>query len=226
MDVLSHALESYTARPHWRRSKPTSPLARPMSQGANAWSDIGCREALALAGRYLVRAVADASDTEAREQIMWAATLAGIAFGNAGVHVPHAMSYSVAGLVRDFQPRGYPREEPIVPHGMAVIVNAPAAFRFTSSASPSRHLEAARLLGANAASASDTDAGEILAARIIELMQATGMPNGVAGIGYGETDLAALVRGAAAQERLLSNAPIPMTTETLAATFRAALSYW
>ena len=129
LDVLSHALESYTARPYVRRRAPERPSLRPMSQGANPWSDLGCREALRLLGQYLERAVHDASDSAAREQMMWAATLAGIAFGNAGVHAPHGMAYAVAGLVRDFRPSGYPSHEPLVPHGMAVILNAPSSFR-------------------------------------------------------------------------------------------------
>ena len=58
-------------------------------------------------GQYMVRAVTDPSDTEAKHQMMFAATLAGISFGNAGVHLPHGMSYSVAGLVKDFCPEGY-----------------------------------------------------------------------------------------------------------------------
>ena len=91
-DVLSHALESYTAIAHTKRAPAERPSLRPMSQGANPWSDMGCKEALELLGRYLVRAVTDAGDREARGQLMWAATLAGIAFGNAGVHAPHGMS--------------------------------------------------------------------------------------------------------------------------------------
>jgi alcohol dehydrogenase class IV len=116
MDVLCHALESYTARPFRMRAAPAAPSARPMSQGSNPWSDLGCREAIRLAAAFLSRAVADPHDDEAREQIMWAATLAGIAFGNAGVHAPHAMAYAVAGRVRDFAPAGYPTG-PLVPHG-------------------------------------------------------------------------------------------------------------
>ena len=135
-DVLSHALESYTARPYSRRPAPADATLRPLSQGANPWRDIGCRETLRLCGAYLERAVADASDTEARGQLSWAAALAGIAFGNAGCHAPHGMSYSVSGLVRGFCPAGYPPDAPLVPHGMSVIVNAPAAFRFTAPACP------------------------------------------------------------------------------------------
>lgn len=225
-DVLSHALESYTALPHTKRAKPERPTLRPMSQGANPWSDMGCREALRLLGEYIVRAVRDASDHEAREQMMYAATLAGIAFGNAGVHLPHGMSYSVAGLVRDFCPAGYPQDEPMVPHGMSVIVNAPSVFRFTANACPERHLEGAALLGADTRGASEADAGEVLAKQIIKLMQATDIPNGVRGVGYNSSDISALAEGAWLQQRLVKNAPKAISKEDLARLFEGALAYW
>ena len=226
LDVLSHALESYTARPYVLRSAPNRPSLRPMSQGANPWSDLGCREALRLLGNYLEPAVNDATDSEAREKMMWAATLAGIAFGNAGVHAPHGMAYAVAGLVREFRPSGYPADEPLVPHGMAVIVNAPSAFRFTAQVSPERHLEGARLLGADTQGAGPNDAGEVLANEIIRIMRAVGMPNGLSGVGYTDDDVAALTEGAYPQQRLLQNAPREMTKPVLAELFRQAMRYW
>ncbi|HWN68596.1 MAG TPA: iron-containing alcohol dehydrogenase, partial [Haliangium sp.] len=239
-DVLSHALESYTARPYTRRPAPARPGARPMSQGANPWSDMGCAESLRLLGRYLLRAITDAGDREAREQVMWAATLAGIAFGNAGVHAPHGMSYAVAGLVRDFRPSGYPQDEPMVPHGMAVIVNAPAVFRYTAQASPERHLQAAAWLGADtrgaspaeagqpgdAGEAGQAEAGEILASRLVELMRAARMPNGIGGVGYGPGDLDQLAEGAHLQQRLLQNAPCALDRSRLVELFRDAIRYW
>ncbi len=225
-DVLSHALESYSARSFGARARPSSAVTRPMSQGRNPWSDMGCREALALAGRFLVRAVQDADDTEAREGMAWAATLAGIAFGNAGVHLPHAMSYAVSGMVRDFHMPGYPDHEPLVPHGVSVIVNAPAVFRFLAQTSPARHLDAASWLGADVRGAAPADAGEILAARLVAMMQATGIPNGISGVGYGVRDLAALTAGTIVQKRLIDNAPRPVGSEELSALFRGALAYW
>jgi alcohol dehydrogenase class IV len=225
-DVLSHALESYTARPFTARDRPTQPSARPLSQGANPWSDIGCREALRLVGTYLVRAVSDASDDEARGQLMWAATLAGIAFGNSGVHLPHGMSYSVAGLVRDFRPEGYPNEEAMVPHGMSVIVNAPAVFRHTAGFHKERHLEAAGLLGADVNGAAAEDAGDVLAGRIIEMMRDTDMPNGIGGVGYMPVDIPALIEGAFLQQRLLQNAPCAVEKDLLSDLYRHAMSYW
>jgi alcohol dehydrogenase class IV len=187
---------------------------------------VGSREALRLSGAYLVRAVRDASDVEARATLSWAATLAGLAFGNAGVHLPHAMSYAVAGLVREYRCAGYPEAEPLVPHGVSVVVNAPSVFRTTGAFSPERHLEAAALLGADLRGAAPGDAGAIVAERVIERMRDLGMPNGVGGVGFDEVDVAALTRGAIAQRRLVDNAPMPVNEEAMAALFAGALSYW
>ncbi len=225
MDVLCHAVESYTARRFTQRPVASPVIARPLSQGANPWSDVGCREALRLLDAYLVRAVTDAGDHEAREQMMWAATLAGIAFGNAGVHVPHAMAYAIGGAVKTFRPSGYP-DSPLVPHGMAVALAAPAVFRHTASTAPLRHLEAASLLGARTTGAAPEHGGELLAMRVVELMRAIGIPNGTAGVGYATADIPALVEGVMPQQRLLTNAPCAITRDTLAELFTSAERYW
>jgi hydroxyacid-oxoacid transhydrogenase len=225
-DVLSHALESYTARPYTQRARPATPSARPASQGANPFSDMACLEALRILGEHIARAVNDPSDQQARERMMFAATLAGIGFGNAGVHVPHAMSYAVAGLVHEYRAPEYPQAEPIVPHGMAVIVNAPAVVRYTAAANPERHLRAAELLGADVRGASPGDAGELLARRIEDLMRETGMPNGVGGVGFTSGDLPELRDGAALQRRLLANAPRDVGADELESLFARALRYW
>ena len=227
-DVLCHAIESYTARPYSARTRPGGPALRPMSQGRNPWSDLGSLEALRLGGRHLVRAVADASDHEARHNLAWAATLAGIAFGNAGVHLPHAMSYAVAGRAHEhgYACPGYPTDEPFVPHGLSVIVNAPSVFRAIAATSPERHLAAAEALGADGRGATLADAGELLATTLLAMMRATGAPNGVAGVGFVAADVPALATSAAAQRRLLDNAPLPVDETTLAALFAGALQYW
>ncbi len=223
-DVLSHALESFTARPFTRRPKEGP---RPMSQGANPWSDIGCREALRLCGQYLVRASLDHTDDEAREQMMWAATLAGIAFGNAGVHVPHGMAYSVAGLVESYRPPSYPQEAPMVPHGISVILNAPAVFAFTAETNPERHLEGALLLGEDDASkAEHGDAGALIGQRLATMMKAVELPNGLSGVGYDPSHVDALTAGAIVQQRLLQNAPRPIDEANLRDLYRSAMTCW
>jgi alcohol dehydrogenase class IV len=225
-DVLCHALESYTARPFTARPRPATSAMRPLSQGRNPWSDLGSLEALRLGGRHLARAVHDPADEEAREALAWAATLAGIAFGNAGVHLPHAMSYAVAGQVRDHRCAGYPQDHAMVPHGFSVIVNAPSVFRALADASPERHLEAAAALGADVRGAGPADAASLLEAALVTTMRAAGAPNGIAPLGFDEGDIGRLASGAFAQRRLVDNAPRAVDEADLRALFRGALSYW
>lgn len=225
-DVLTHAIESYTAKPYTTRPAPEDPTLRPPYQGANPYSDLGSLEAVRMGGRYLVRAVKDADDREARHALIFAATLAGTAFGNAGVHIPHAMSYSVAGLNHTFVATGYERDAPMVPHGISVVVNAPAAFRFTAAASPERHLAAAQALGADVSGARPNDAGGVLADQLIAMMRETGIANGIGEIGYAEADIPALVKGAFAQKRLLAQSPRDVTEDDLARLYKDALGYW
>lgn len=225
-DVFTHAIESLTARPYTQREAPKDPTGRPVYQGANPYSDIACMEAIRLIGRNLVDGVKSPGDVTVCEPLMFAGMLAGIGFGNAGCHLPHAMSYAVAGLVRDYKADGWPSNHPMVPHGISVIVNAPAVFRFTGPACPERHLQAAEAMGAEVSGASLDDAGGILADRIVAMMKQTGIPNGLSGVGYSEEDLTQLVEKAHAQQRLLVNSPKPAGKPELEGLFRDALRYW
>ncbi len=193
LDVLCHAVESYTARPFISRPHPGRPSARPPYQGANPVSDVWSLQALRMLASHFVRAVDDPSDDDARAQMMPAAAYAGIGFGTAGVHLPHAMSYPVSGHVREYRAPGYETDHPIVPHGLSVVLNAPAAFRFTAIANPARHLEAAAALGADVSRRHPADAGAVLADRITWFMQRLGAPNGLRAIGYSSADIPALV---------------------------------
>ncbi len=226
LDVLSHALESYTAIPYDRRPRPERPQLRPAYQGANPISDLWSLQALRLVADYLPRAVADPEDDEARAQMIMASALAGIGFGNAGVHLPHGMSYPVAGMIKAFVPPGYAIDYPLVPHGIAVIVNAPAVFRFTAPACPERHLHAAEVLGARVDGVDLEQAGEVLAARIVELMRQLELPNGLSALGYGEEHIPALVQGTLPQHRVTKLSPRAAGEEELAALFAAAMRYW
>ena len=225
-DALSHALEAYTAKPYTRRARPANATLRPVYQGANPWSDAIALEALRSIGAHLVRAVREAGDAQARTEMMYAGTLAGIAFGSSGCHIPHGMSYAVAGLVRDYRAPEYPQEKPMVPHGMAVILNAPSVYRWTAPGCPERHLEGAQCLGADTRGAAAADAGEVVAGRIVEMMKATLFPSGLASVGFGEPDVTALSEGAFAQQRLLTNSPRPVARDDLSGMFRAAMRYW
>ena len=226
LDVLSHAIESFTAMPYTSRPRPASPALRPAYQGSNPISDIWALHALRIVAQYLVRAVEDPSDDEAREQMILAAAYAGVGFGNAGVHLPHGMSYPVSGQVKHFRAPGYPGDHPLVPHGVSVILNAPAVFRFTAAANPARHMQAAEALGANVTGANAADAGRILADRITWFMERLGVPNGLKAVGYTSADIPALVEGTLPQHRVTKLAPRPAGPDDLAALFEEAMVAW
>jgi alcohol dehydrogenase class IV len=223
MDVLCHALESWTAIPFDGKSRAPEPAKRPAYNGSNPISDVWCAEALRLLGRWFRAVVERPDDLDAREGMMAAAMYAGIGFGNAGVHLPHACAYPLAGLVRDYRPAGYPGDEPLVPHGQSVVATAPAVFRFTYPASPSRHEAAARLLAGDRALATGTDA---LPQAVVDLCRDVGIPNGIGAFGFGEPDIPALVDGAMKQQRLLQISPRETTAEDLAGIFRDSISNW
>jgi hydroxyacid-oxoacid transhydrogenase len=226
LDVLSHALESYTAIPFTTREAATDPLKRTVYQGANPMSDVWSARAIEIGARYLVRAVQDASDDEAREAMFLASTSAGIGFGNAGVHLPHAMSYPVSALARDFVAPGYPDDHTLVPHGMSVILTAPAIFRWTAKANPERHLEAARLLGADISGAGPEDAGEVLAGALISLMKQVNMPNGLNEVGITTADLDDLVKGTLPQSRITQLSPRPTSEDAYRELFANSMTIW
>jgi hydroxyacid-oxoacid transhydrogenase len=226
LDVLSHALESYTALPYNQRPKPARPIERPAYQGCNPISDMWALHALELVAEFLPRAVADTSDDEARGMMLLAAAIAGIGFGNAGVHLPHGMSYPVAGMVRDYIPSGYGVNYPIVPHGISVILHTPAVCRFTAPTNPQRHLRAAQALGADMKGATEADAGAILAGRVIEFMQMLKMPNGLSAVGYSEADIPKLVQGTLPQHRVTKLSPRPAGEAELTKLFKDSLQIW
>jgi hydroxyacid-oxoacid transhydrogenase len=226
LDILSHAIESFTAMPFTDRPLPERPALRPAYQGSNPISDIWSMQALRMVAKFLVRAVDDPSDDEARANMLLASSYAGVGFGNAGVHLPHGMSYPVSGNVKSYRAPGYVTDHPLVPHGISVILNAPAVFRFTAAANPGRHLQAAEALGADVTGARAEDAGKILADRLTWFMQRLNTPNGLRAIGYAASDIPALVEGTLPQHRVTKLSPRPAGPDELAALFEDAMVGW
>lgn len=223
LDVVCHAAESYLTKPYDEREKAESPDERPPYQGANPIADMWSAKALEYGGKYLRRAVKDGEDVEARGAMMLGASLAGIGFGSAGVHIPHACAYPIAGLKHEWQPPGYPDDHPFVPHGWSVIVTAPAAFRFTYDAMPERHREVAELLSGEKIEDHDKNT---LPEIIIQLMKDVGAPKGVRELGYEEDEIDDLVDGAMKQQRLLVGAPKEVNEEDLANIIRESMENW
>jgi hydroxyacid-oxoacid transhydrogenase len=222
MDIVCHAVESYTAK-YYTQFDPKKPEERVTYCGSNPVSDLWCEKAMGLIATSFRASVHEGS-LEHRSNMLMAATFAGMGFGNAGVHIPHANAYPIAGRVKDFRPDGYPVDEPMIPHGMSVSLTAPEAFRYTFASSPERHLRAARLLAQdNDRPAKDP---EFLPTVLSELMRDIDIPNGIGAVGYDEGDIDDLVDGALKQQRLLATAPRPVDADALAGIFRRSVELW
>ena len=131
-----------------------------------------------------------------------------------------------SGLVRDYIAPDYPKDHPIIPHGISVALNAPAVFRFTASSNPQRHLEAAKALGADITGAKPEDAGEIIAQTVIGYFKRFNLPNGLKDVGFSESDIPKLVEGTLPQHRVTKLSPRPAGAEELAGIFKEAMQYW
>ncbi|SFO80451.1 iron-containing alcohol dehydrogenase [Actinomadura madurae] len=223
MDILCHALESYTARPFDDFERKKAEQRVPYC-GANPVSDMWAEKSLSLLSRSFRKAVQDGDDRRARADMALAATFAGLGFGNAGVHIPHANAYPIAGMVKDFHPAGYPDGEALVPHGMSVSLTAPEAFRFTYQARPEQHVRAAELLDPRLDRPNDP--AEHLPRAVLNLMRDIGIPDGIGGVGYTEGDIPGLVEGTMKQQRLLATSPRPVDEDAVAEIFKRSLRLW
>jgi hydroxyacid-oxoacid transhydrogenase len=223
MDILCHAVESYTAR-WYTTNERKRPEQRVPYCGSNPISDMWSEKAMRLLAGSFRTAVRRGEDEQARADMAMAATFAGMGFGNAGVHIPHANAYPIAGRVRGFRPKDYPDHEPMVPHGMSVALTAPEAFRFTFEASPERHIAAAQMLAPEADRPDNL--ADFLPGVLTTLMRDIEIPNGIAAVGYGESDIGDLVEGTMKQQRLLATSPRLVTGDDIAGIFARSLELW
>ena len=222
--MICHAAESYLARPYDARPRPASPDERPPYQGANPVADVWSARALEYGGRFLRRAVADADDLEARGAMMLAATMAGVGFGSAGVHIPHACAYPIAGLKHAYQPPGYPDDHPL--RAARPLGDRHRAGRVPPS--PTRPRPSATTAwpscwpGSRSSVAGPDTLPEVLRA----LMRDVDAPRGIAELGYDERDVPALVEGALKQQRLLVVSPREVSGEDLGHILNASMTNW
>lgn len=218
LDILCHALESYTAIPYYLRSNaPTNPLLRPAYQGSNPISDIWSLKALEMCIKYLPRVYNNPNDFEASDNLILAATYAGIGFGNAGVHLCHAMSYPISGNNKTYRHPGYDQDKKLVPHGISVAITAPAVFKKTAITNYDKHFNALKCFDGNLNhSITKHESGDILYDKLLDLWYKLDIPNGISAFGYKKSDISDLIVGTLPQKRVTQISPIqPINNELI-----------
>jgi len=220
LDVLNHALESYTAHPYTARPRIQDPAQRPVYAGATPISDVFALEAIGWVHRYLRRAYADPYDLEARYYMMLGASVAGIGFGHAGVHVPHAMAYPIAGMLRRWYPEDYEFGYPIAPHGISTAIPAAYALRYLAPFAEERFSRVLQRLGVEP---EEGRVGDQLFEYYMKLLTSLRVPTNLRELDFSLEDVDQLVQGTLAQQRLLGLSPKQVGRKDLEQIFKGAI---
>lgn len=207
IDALTHAIEAFCAVDNDAFPLPAGEVS--VYQGKNPLADAFAREAIRLIGRYLRRAVADGTDQEARDGMALAATLAGLAFSNAGVALVHALEYPVGGAVH-------------VSHGAGNGLLLPFVMRFNLPVRVAETAEIGRLLGVVGDGPPDQQAEQTIAA-IEQLRAEVGIPTRLRDVGVTPEMLPGFAAQAFAIKRLMRvNPRMPRSEEEILEIYRAA----
>ncbi len=213
LDTLMHSIEAYTSIPYYSRPRPETPDKRPVYIGSNPVSDLFVEESIKLVGKYLRRAYFNPHDLEAREKMLLATHLGG-AFGNAGVHVPHALAYPIAGRNHD------------LPHGLCVSLTGVKSLEFLAPAAPEKLARVAAWLGEETKGLSVHEAALLAKEGLRKLMRDLNIAKGLKYAGFDEKDVEELSQAAMKVQRLLSMSPRPVELDDVREIYAGSLENW
>lgn len=181
LDALTHAIEAYISVNAWRAS------------------DAVALKAIELVGRYLRTAVHNGQELEARDGMLTASLMAGMAFHNTKLCLVHAITGPLGGVYD-------------LPHGASNAIVLPHAMRFMLPGAVSRYVDIAMALGERIEGLSERAAAEKAIEAVEQLSQDVGLPEGLAVYGVKEEDLPAL------SETIEGNFMVPLSPRVARAT--------
>ncbi|ANF95320.1 iron-containing alcohol dehydrogenase [Paenibacillus bovis] len=191
MDALTHSIEAY------------------VSTDATPITDACAIKAIELIRDYLVRAVDNGQDEEAREQMAYAEFLAGMAFNNAGLGYVHAMAHQLGGFYD-------------LPHGVCNAILLPHVERYNMQAAAGRLAIIARTLGELVDESRPEEGAELAIQAIEKLAKRVGIPAGLQGLGVKSEDFDTLAANAMKDACGVTN-PIQPSKEDVIRMFASAM---
>ncbi|MDM0451584.1 L-threonine dehydrogenase [Clostridium perfringens] len=191
MDALTHAIEAY------------------VSTAATPITDACVEKAIELISNYLVNAVENGQDVEARDMMAYAEYLAGMAFNNASLGYVHAMAHQLGGFYN-------------LPHGVCNAILLPHVQEYNKSTSASRLAKIAKIMGGNIEGLTDEQGADLCIDMIKSLSQTIGIPEGLGVLGVKESDFETLATNALNDACSLTN-PRKGNLEEVIAIFKKAM---
>ena len=191
MDALTHAIEAY------------------VSTSATPITDACAEKAIELISNYLVNAVENGQDVEARDMMAYAEYLAGMAFNNASLGYVHAMAHQLGGFYN-------------LPHGVCNAILLPHVQEYNKSTSASRLAKIAKIMGGNIEGLTDEQGADLCIDMIKSLSQTIGIPEGLGVLGVKESDFETLATNALNDACSLTN-PRKGNLEDVIAIFKKAM---
>ncbi|MEE9566516.1 MAG: iron-containing alcohol dehydrogenase, partial [Desulfobacteria bacterium] len=191
MDALTHAIEAFT------------------SLQSNPMSDLVAKEAIALIGANLKRAVEQGDDLEARREMLLGSLLGGLALASAGVGACHALAYPLGAFFD-------------IPHGMANAVLLPYIMDYNLSSAEAKYAEVGSLMGEKDPQQSGESAAEQSVKLVRRLSQNIGIPQRLRDLDIPESDIEKMAEMAMTVARPIANNPRKMTKEAATEIYEAA----
>ncbi|MGU9063794.1 L-threonine dehydrogenase [Clostridium perfringens] len=191
MDALTHAIEAY------------------VSTSATPITDACAEKAIELISNYLVNAVENGQDVEARDMMAYAEYLAGMAFNNASLGYVHAMAHQLGGFYN-------------LPHGVCNAILLPHVQEYNKATSASRLAKIAKIMGGNIEGLTDEQGADLCIDMIKSLSQTIGIPEGLGVLGVKESDFETLATNALNDACSLTN-PRKGNLEEVIAIFKKAM---
>lgn len=207
IDALTHAIEGYMATDHRLLGESNSePLAY---EGSFPIADSFAEQAIRLVGQHLEPVVADLANVDARGGMALAATLAGLAFSNAGVALVHGLEYPLGGELH-------------CTHGAGNGLLLPHVMRFNLPKRTEHLAKIAEWLGVDISGTTRETAAHRAIDRVVQMQQQIGIPQRIRDLGGKEEQLPIFAAKAFQVKRLLATNPRAATEADLLAILQAA----